>query len=49
MLVGTGRFFEIWDRAAWEQERELLDAQAPDIAEAVPNFGASAGNGGGDK
>ncbi len=35
VLVGTGRFFEIWDRSAWEQERELLDAQAPDIAEAA--------------
>lgn len=37
VLVGTGRFFEIWDRSAWEQERELLDAQASDIAEAAPS------------
>jgi MraZ protein len=35
VLVGTGRFFEIWDRSAWEQERELLDAQAAEIAEAA--------------
>lgn len=39
VLVGTGRFFEIWDRSAWEQERELLDAQAPEIAEAAPTSG----------
>lgn len=35
VLIGTGRFFEIWDRSAWEQERELLDAQASEIAEAA--------------
>ena len=35
VLVGTGRFFELWDRSAWEQERELLDAQASEIAEAA--------------
>lgn len=43
VLVGTGRFFEIWDRSAWEQERELLDAQASEIAEAAPNSGNKAG------
>lgn len=46
VLVGTGRFFEIWDRSAWEQERELLDAQASDIAEAAP--APRGGNDGGD-
>lgn len=35
VLVGTGRFFEIWDKSAWEQERDLLDSQAPEIAEAT--------------
>lgn len=51
VLVGTGRFFEIWDRSAWEQERELLDAQAADIAEAAPSAaiagitGAAGGDG----
>ncbi len=39
VLVGTGRFFEIWDRSAWEQERELLDARASEIAEAAPGSG----------
>lgn len=51
VLVGTGRFFEIWDRAAWQQERELLDEGASDIAEAAPAPGisvSSAGTNGGD-
>ncbi len=45
VLVGTGRFFEIWDRSAWEQERELLDAQASDIAEAAPGSAGNSGSG----
>lgn len=35
VLVGAGRFFEIWDRSAWEQERDVLDSQAFEIAEAA--------------
>ena len=46
MLVGTGRFFEIWDRAAWQQESESLDAQAQEIAEAAPRANGAAGGGG---
>lgn len=53
VLVGTGRFFEIWDRSAWEQERELLDAQAFEIAELAPASGTgpagSAGETDGDQ
>lgn len=39
VLVGTGKVFEIWDRAAWQQESEMLDAQAQEIAESAPAFG----------
>jgi MraZ protein len=47
MLVGTGRFFEIWDRAAWQQESESMDAQAPEIAEAAPRVSGGAAGGDG--
>ena len=46
VLVGTGRFFEIWNRSAWEQERELLDAQASEIAEAAGPGSATVAAGG---
>ena len=48
VLVGTGRFIEIWDRSAWEQESELLDAQASEIAEAAAALASPPGavNGG---
>ena len=39
VLAGAGRVFEIWDRAAWQQEIENLDAQAEEIAESMPGFG----------
>ena len=47
MLVGTGRFFEIWDRAAWQQESESMDAQAAEIAESALNL--NGGTAGGDR
>lgn len=51
VLVGTGRFMEIWDRSAWEQESELLDAQAAEIAEAASALSAqgSANDGAGGR
>lgn len=39
VLVGTGKIFEIWDRAAWQQEIESLDSQALEIAESAPGLG----------
>jgi MraZ protein len=39
VLVGAGKVFEIWDRAAWQQEIEALDTQAMDIAESAPGPG----------
>ena len=45
VLVGTGRFIEIWDRAAWHQERETLDAEASDIAETAPGAGRETSGG----
>jgi MraZ protein len=36
VIVGTGRFIEIWSAAAWGEERRVLDTEASDIAEAAP-------------
>jgi len=36
VIVGTGRFIEIWSAAAWAEERRVLDTEATDIAEAAP-------------
>jgi MraZ protein len=36
IIVGTGRFIEIWSAAAWAEERRTLDTEAADIAEAAP-------------
>jgi DNA-binding transcriptional regulator/RsmH inhibitor MraZ len=36
IIVGTGRFIEIWSAAAWSEERRVLDTEASDIAEAAP-------------
>ena len=36
VIVGTGRFIEIWSAAAWAEERRTLDSDASEIAEAVP-------------
>ena len=38
VLVGTGKVFEIWDRTAWQQESEMLDSQAMEIAESAPGL-----------
>lgn len=35
VLVGAGSLMEIWDRSAWDQESEIIDAQAAEIAEAA--------------
>ncbi len=35
VIVGTGRFIEIWSVAAWAEERRVLDTEATDIAEAA--------------
>lgn len=36
IIVGTGRFIEIWSAAAWAEERRTLDTEATDIAERAP-------------
>ncbi len=36
VIVGTGRFLEIWSATAWGEERRTLDTEASDIAEAAP-------------
>ena len=36
VIVGTGRFLEIWSREAWQAERGALDEEAADIAERAP-------------
>ncbi|NQW19923.1 MAG: division/cell wall cluster transcriptional repressor MraZ [Chloroflexi bacterium] len=36
IIVGTGRFIEIWSAAAWAEERRVLDSEATEIAEAAP-------------
>jgi MraZ protein len=36
IIVGTGRFIEIWSATAWAEERRTLDTEASDIAEAAP-------------
>ena len=38
VIVGTGRFIEIWSAAAWAEERRVLDSEATDIAEAAPQI-----------
>ena len=35
IIVGTGRFIEIWSAAAWAEERRTLNTEASDIAEAA--------------
>ena len=36
VIVGTGRFIEIWSAAAWAEERRVLDTEATDLAEGAP-------------
>jgi MraZ protein len=36
IIVGTGRFIEIWSEAAWAEERRTLETEAADIAERAP-------------
>ena len=36
VIVGTGRFIEIWSAAAWAEERRMLVTEATDIAEDAP-------------
>ena len=36
VLVGAGRFIEIWSTAAWAEERRTLDTEAAQIAESAP-------------
>jgi MraZ protein len=38
IIVGTGRFIEIWSSVAWAEERRTLDTEAADIAEAAPQI-----------
>ncbi len=33
IIVGTGRFIEIWSTSAWSEERSSLDTEATEIAE----------------
>lgn len=37
VIVGTGRFIEIWSAGAWAEERRTLDTEATDIAERAPH------------
>jgi MraZ protein len=46
VLVGAGSLMEIWDRSAWEQESEIIDAQAAEIAEASIGSSQTGGSGG---
>lgn len=41
VIVGTGRFMEIWSIDAWEHERRSLDTEAADIAESAPQISAA--------
>ena len=41
IIVGTGRFIEIWSASAWAEERRTLDTEATDIAEAAPQVAPS--------
>ena len=38
IIVGTGRFIEIWSAGAWAEERRTLDTEASDIAERAPHL-----------
>jgi DNA-binding transcriptional regulator/RsmH inhibitor MraZ len=38
IIVGTGRFIEIWSTATWASERTSLISQASEIAESAPKF-----------
>ena len=38
IIVGTGRFIEIWSAGAWDEERRTLDTEAADIAERAPHM-----------
>ncbi|MDA1279323.1 MAG: division/cell wall cluster transcriptional repressor MraZ [Chloroflexi bacterium] len=38
VIVGTGRFIEIWSTAAWAEERRTLDTEAANIAESAPRL-----------
>ena len=42
IIVGTGRFIEIWSAMAWAEERRTLDTEATDIAEAAPHVAPQA-------
>ncbi|MQG87941.1 MAG: division/cell wall cluster transcriptional repressor MraZ [SAR202 cluster bacterium] len=37
VIIGTGRFIEIWSSAAWAEERQTLDTEASAIAESAPS------------
>lgn len=37
IIVGTGRFIEIWSTGAWSEERQTLDTEATEIAEHAPH------------
>lgn len=36
VIVGTGRFVEIWDNKEWFRENQTLDSEAASIAETAP-------------
>ena len=38
VIVGTGRFIEIWSIDTWDTERKSLISQASEIAEAAPKI-----------
>ena len=38
IIVGTGRFIEIWSINAWDRERKSLISQASEIAESAPKI-----------
>ncbi len=41
VIIGTGRFLEIWDSAAWQDEKQALDSEAAEIAEHAPAPGVA--------
>jgi MraZ protein len=47
VIVGAGRFMEIWANTVWDAERKMLDDNAGAIAERAPQPGRRAGGGAG--
>lgn len=40
VVIGAGEYLEVWDAAAWAEQEEELDREAPDLAEGLAGGGA---------